>query len=60
MMISIVDHGNYVNWATIMYFQLVKELMRWEKHEKKMIEGTSKRKPKKDVCHYAIVQEVLF
>ncbi len=59
-MISIVDHGNFVNWATIMYSQLVKELMRWEKHEKKMIERTPERKPKKYVCHYAIVQEVLF
>jgi hypothetical protein len=59
-MISIIDHGKFVNWATIIYSQLVKELMRWEKCEKKMSEGTSKRKPKKDVCHYAIVQEVLF
>ncbi len=25
-----------------------------------MIEGTAKRKPKKDVCHSAIVLEVLF
>jgi hypothetical protein len=25
-----------------------------------MIEGISKRKPKKDVCHFAIVLEVLF
>jgi hypothetical protein len=25
-----------------------------------MIEGIAKRKPKKDVCHYAIVLKVLF
>jgi hypothetical protein len=25
-----------------------------------MIEGITKRKPKKDVCHYAIVLEVMF
>ncbi len=25
-----------------------------------MIEGTTKREPKKDVCHFAIVLEVLF
>jgi hypothetical protein len=31
-----------------MYSQLVK----WEKCQKK---GTTKRKPKKDVCHFAIV-----
>jgi hypothetical protein len=36
------------------------ELMRWEKCEKKMIDGTTKRKPKKDVCRSAVVQEVLF
>ncbi len=24
MMISIVDHGNFVNWVPIVYFQLVK------------------------------------
>jgi hypothetical protein len=59
-MISIVDHGKSINWATIMYFQFVMELMRWEKCEKKMIDGTTKRKPKKDVCRSAVVQEVLF
>jgi len=31
MMISRADHGEFVNWATIMYSQLVKELIRWEK-----------------------------
>ncbi len=31
MMISKADHGESVNWAAIMYFQLVKELIRWEK-----------------------------
>jgi len=31
MMISKVNHGDLVNWATIMYSQLVKELIRWEK-----------------------------
>jgi hypothetical protein len=54
MMISIVDHGKSVNWATIVYFQLVKELMRWEKCEKNMIEGITKRKTKKGCmpfCH---------
>ncbi len=25
-----------------------------------MIEGTTKRKPKKDVCHFAVVLEILF
>jgi hypothetical protein len=45
-----------VNWATIMYSQLVKELIRWDKCQKNMIEGTIiKREPKKDVCHFAIV-----
>jgi len=31
MMIFRVDHGKFVDWATIMYFQLVKELIKWEK-----------------------------
>jgi hypothetical protein len=43
-----------------MYFQLVKELIRWEKCEENMIEGTANREPKKDICHYAIVLKVLF
>jgi hypothetical protein len=43
-----------------MYSQLVKELIRWEKCQKNMIKGIAKRKPKKDVCHSAIVLEVLF
>jgi hypothetical protein len=55
MMTSKIDHGELVNWATIMYFQLVKELIRWEKCQKNMIKGIAKREPKKDMCHYAIV-----
>ncbi len=43
-----------------MYSQLVKELIRWEKCQMNMIEGTTKREPKKDVCHTVIVLEVLF
>ncbi len=31
MMISRAYHGESVNWATIMYYQLVKELIKWEK-----------------------------
>jgi hypothetical protein len=31
MMISKVDHGEFVNWATIMYYQSVKELIKWGK-----------------------------
>jgi hypothetical protein len=31
MMIFRADHGKYVNWVVIMYFQLVKELIKWEK-----------------------------
>jgi hypothetical protein len=30
------------------------------KVSKNMIEGTTKREPKNDVCHFAIVLEVLF
>jgi hypothetical protein len=49
-----------VNWATIMYSQLVKELIKWEKCQKNMIEEITKREPKNDVCHSTIVLEVLF
>jgi hypothetical protein len=31
MMISRLDHGEFVNWVIIMYFQLVKKLIKWEK-----------------------------
>jgi hypothetical protein len=60
MMISKVDYGKFVNWATIMYFQLVKELIGWEKCQKNMIKGTTKREPKKDVCHSTIALKFLF
>ncbi len=43
MMISKADHGEFVNWAAIMYSQLVNELIEWEKCQKNMIEGTTKR-----------------
>jgi hypothetical protein len=60
VMISRADHGKSVNWATIMYFQLVKKLIIWEKCHKSMIEGITKKEFKKDVCHSAIVFEVMF
>jgi len=31
MMISKADHGKFVNQVVIMYFQLVKKLIKWEK-----------------------------
>jgi hypothetical protein len=55
MMISRTYRGKSVNWATIAYFQLVKELIRWEKSQKNLIKGIAKRKPKKDICHFTIV-----
>jgi hypothetical protein len=54
MMIFRVDHGEFVNWDVIMYSQLVKELIRWDKCQKNMIEGTTKREQKKGCmpfCH---------
>jgi hypothetical protein len=60
MMIFEANHGDSVNWVVIMYFQLVKNLIRWEKCQNNMIEGTTKREPKKGVCHSTIVLEVLF
>jgi hypothetical protein len=43
-----------------MHYQLVKELIKRDKSQKNMIEGTTKREPKKDVCHFAIILEVMF
>ncbi len=59
-MISKANHRKFVNWVTIMFFQLVKEMIKWEKCQKNMIEGIAKREPKKDVCHFAIVLKVIF
>ncbi len=53
-------NNKFVNWVVIMYYQLVKELITWDKCQKNMIKGTTKREPKKDVCHFAIVLQVLF
>jgi hypothetical protein len=46
-MISKVDDEEFVNWVAIMYSQLVKELIKWEKCQKNMIEGTNKRGKKR-------------
>ncbi len=59
-MISKAELEEFVNWVVIMYFQLFKELIRWEKCQKNMIEGTAKREPKKYLCHFVIVLKVLF
>jgi hypothetical protein len=60
MMIFRAHHGEFVNWVAIMYSQLVKEFFKWEKSQKYMIEETTKKKQKKDVCHSTIVLKVLF
>jgi sulfur transfer protein SufE len=39
MMISKADHGESINQVVIMYSQLVKELIKWEKYQKNMIKG---------------------
>jgi hypothetical protein len=59
MMISRINHGELVNWAAIMYSQLVKEFIRWEVLEKHD-EGTTKREPKNIIWHSTIVLQVLF
>jgi hypothetical protein len=58
-MIFKVDHGKFVNWTTIMYSQLVKKLIRWDKCQKNMIEGITKKKPKKIKCHYTIRRSII-
>jgi hypothetical protein len=59
-MISKKDHGESMNWVVIMYFQLVKKLIRWYKCQKNMVEGIAKKEPKKDLCHFNIILEVYF
>jgi len=59
-MISKTDPREFVNWVVIMYFQLVKELIKWDKCPKNMIERTAKGEQKKGVCHFAMVLKVLF
>jgi hypothetical protein len=54
MIITKVDHGESVNWVVIMYSQLVKELIKWEKCQKNTIKGIAKREPKND----ALLQNV--
>jgi hypothetical protein len=53
-MISRVDHGESVNWVAIMYYQLIKELIKWEKHKKKYDRGNNQKRTKKGCmtfCH---------
>ncbi len=60
MMIFRVNNGKFVNWAAIVYSQLVKDSIRWDKYQKNTIEGTTKRETKNDVCHPTIVLEGMF
>jgi hypothetical protein len=55
----IVVNGKYVGWTKRMFKQLQKELIRWTTSHTKMLRGTIKVDPKKDVCHFAVVIEVL-
>jgi hypothetical protein len=55
----IVVKGKYVDWANIMFKQLQKEWIRWTTSHTKMLKGIIKVDPKKDVCHFALVIEVL-
>jgi hypothetical protein len=52
MMILKTDHGEFVNWVAIMYFQSVKELIKWDKCQRNMIERTTKKEPKINKCHF--------
>ncbi len=60
IMISKGNHGESINWVVIMYFQLLQELIKRDKCHKNMIKGTTKKEPKNDVCHFAIVIKVIF
>jgi hypothetical protein len=52
-MTSTLNYGEFVNWATIMYSQLVKELIKWEKCEKTWLREQPKEDKKKCMpfCH---------
>ncbi len=60
MIISKAYNGASINWAAIMYSQLVKEFIKQEKCQKSMIKGTTKIELKKDLCHYVVILQVLF
>jgi hypothetical protein len=64
MMISKADHGKSMNWVTIMYSQLVKELIRWGKCYKNVIEGITKRAQKGCIpfchCFRSYILEMVF
>jgi hypothetical protein len=47
-------------WATIMYFQLVRKLIKWDKCQKNMIKIITKKESKKYVCHFVIILEIMF
>jgi hypothetical protein len=49
----------YVDWADTMFKQLQKKLIRWTTFLTKMLKGIIKIYLKKDVCHLALIIEIL-
>jgi hypothetical protein len=60
MMISKAVHGESINWVIITFFQSIEALIRCEECYKNMIEGITKKEPKKDQCHSVITLLILF
>jgi hypothetical protein len=54
-----VDTRELVNWAKVMFKNLIKELDIWSKTHAKMIERKSKLDAKKDMCNFALPIKVL-
>jgi hypothetical protein len=54
-----VDTREPVNWAKVMFKNLIEELNIWSKAYAKMIERKSKLDAKKDMCNFAFLIKVL-
>jgi hypothetical protein len=47
----IVVQGKAINWGDTLFKQLQRELIRWTTSQTKVMMGTIKVDPKKDVCY---------
>jgi hypothetical protein len=57
--IMTIMQGKVVDWVDILFKQLQRKLTRWTTSQTKIMMGTIKVVPKKDVRHLALVIEIL-
>jgi hypothetical protein len=51
--------GKIVDWVDTLFKRLQKKLMRWTTSQTKLLMGTIKVDPKKNVCHSTLVIETM-